>query len=489
MDLSKGRRKRVFLTGATGTWGRRALAELAQRSDRFDVVALVLPSERDHDAIRGYEGMDHVTVVLGDLTDYPAVESCVRDCDYVVHIGAVVSPLADDHPELTHRVNVGGAHNIIRAVRAQPDADLIGVVMVGSVAETGDRNPPHHWGRVGDPLRVARYDEYGQSKVAAERALVDSGLNRWVWLRQTGIFHPGILEIRDPIMTHSPFGGVMEWVSVRDAARLVANICEDGVPAEFWGGIYNVGGGDGWRLTNWELQTRVTGALGVPDVRRWYDRHWFASRNFHGHWYTDSDRLEQLVAFRRETFDEALAEAVRDAPRSLRIAGRIPAWIVKHLVVKPLTRRPRGTMAWIRDGDDERIRAFFGSRAEWDRIGDWTTFEAPRPPRVPTSLDHGYDEGKLPAEWTTRDLRDAADFRGGQLLSETMTTGDIRTPLRWRCSFGHTFSGSPRLILSGGHWCPDCVRAPAEYARQAESNRFLAQLETSAMTAATATSG
>src|SRR5581483_3216982 len=157
--------------------------------------------------------MPNLEVVHGDLTDYATVEACVRGADYVLHVGAVVSPYADDHPALAHKVNVGSARNIINAVRAQPDPAATAVVMVGSVAETGDRNPPVHWGRVGDPLQVSRYDEYGQTKVIAEKLLVDSGLPTWAWLRQTGILHPGMLQIRDPIMTHAPFAGVLEWIS------------------------------------------------------------------------------------------------------------------------------------------------------------------------------------------------------------------------------------------------------------------------------------
>jgi beta-glucosidase-like glycosyl hydrolase len=89
-------------------------------------------------------------------------------------------------------------------------------------------------------------------------------------------------------------------------------------------GIYNIGGGAGWRLTNWELQTRTAGALGVVDVRGWYERNWFATRSFHGQWYSDSDRLHELVAFRRDTFDAALARAARAQPVGVRLAGRIP---------------------------------------------------------------------------------------------------------------------------------------------------------------------
>ncbi|WP_256451460.1 NAD-dependent epimerase/dehydratase family protein [Amycolatopsis sp. CA-230715] len=462
------------MTGATGNWGRYIVRQFAERADRFDVVALVLPAERA--AIREFEDVGNLTVVPGDFTDYAAVERCVRGADFVLHVGAVVSPFADDHPELAHRVNVGGVRTIVEAVRAQPDPSAIGVVGVGSVAETGGRNPPHHWGRVGDPLRVSHYDEYGQSKIVAEKALVDSGLPKWAWLRQTGIFHPGVLEIRDPIITHTPFGGVMEWVSVEDAARLMVGICEDGVPAEFWGGVHNIGGGAAWRLTNWEFHTGLAGAVGVEDVRSWYERDWFALRNFHGQWYTDSDRLHELVPFRRDTFDDALRRAVEAAPRSVRMAGKVPSWVVKHLVLKPMARKPRGTMSFLRNGDDERVRAYFGSRAEWAAIGDWSTFQPPDPDRVPTVLDHGYDESKPSSEWSTVDYSGAARFRGGELLSADVRRGAVATPLSWRCGFGHEFTGSPKLILTAGHWCPTCVRDTWQYDRQAERSEFLAQL-------------
>jgi nucleoside-diphosphate-sugar epimerase len=172
-------RRQVLLTGATGNWGRYVLREFAARPDEFDVVVLVLPARREHGVISGFGGMANLSVVWGDLTAYAVVASCVAGADFVLHLGALVSPAADVSPELAWRVNVGASRNIIAAVRAQPDPAAIGVVMIGSMAETGGRMPPLHWGRVGDPVCVSAYDTYGQSKVAAERLLVDSGLPRW----------------------------------------------------------------------------------------------------------------------------------------------------------------------------------------------------------------------------------------------------------------------------------------------------------------------
>lgn len=469
-------RTTVLLTGATGNWGRATLRELSSRSDRFTVLVLSLPGEKDKTVLSEFSAVENLDVVWGDLTDYATVASCVARADVVLHVGAVVSPLADEQPELATRVNVGSMRNIIRAVKAQPDPSRISVVGVGSVAQTGNRNPPLHWGRVGDPIRVSQFDAYGQSKVTAERELVEAGLPKWVWLRQTGIFHPGMLEIRDPIMTHSPFGGVMEWVSVEDSARLLAKLCEPDVSDELWGGVYNIGGGEGWRLSNWQLQTAIGEAVGVKDIRKWYDRNWFALKNFHGQWYTDSDRLHALVPFRQDTFEGALCRAIATAPSSVKNAGKVPAWIVKHLVMKPLSRKPRGTMAAVRSGNNHEVRAHFGSLQEWRSIGDWSTFAPPAPSRTPSYLDHGYDEDKPASEWSAIDYLEAATFRGGRLLTEAVTPGLLSAPLMWSCGSGHEFAASPRLVLQAGHWCPTCTADPAGYRRQAEHNKFIAQV-------------
>ncbi|PZQ90718.1 MAG: 3-beta hydroxysteroid dehydrogenase [Leifsonia xyli] len=468
-------RRRILLTGATGNWGRATLRELRDR-DRVDVVAFAMPTDTDRAVLAEFADMSNLQVVWGDLTREADVVRAVDGVDVVLHVGAVVSPLADSNPALARRVNVGSMQNIIRAVKALPDPSRVAVVGVGSVAETGDRQEPNHWGRVGDPIRVSRFDEYGQSKVVAEKLLVESGLPTWAWIRQTGIFHPAMLGLRDPIMTHSPFTGVMEWASAEDSARLLAGIAE-GAPEEFWGGIYNIGGGEGWRLTNWQLQQAIAGAMGVRDVRAWYDRNWFALGNFHGQWYSDSDRLEELVPFRQDTFADALARAIAAAPASVRSAGKVPAFIVKNLVMKPLSRQPRGTMHAIRSGNREEIAAHFGSLEAWRAIGDWSSFVPPEPSREPSLLDHGYDESKAASDWTGLDYLEVAAFRGGELLSTDVERGAIATPLVWRCAGGHVFAGSPRLILTGGHWCPVCVRSSADYPAQAERNSFLAQLE------------
>ena len=91
-------------------------------------------------------------------------------------------------------------------------------------------------------------------------------------------------------------------------------------------------------------------------------------------------------------------------------------------------------------------------------------------------IDHGYDESKPEIELTLSDVQGAAVFRGGKLLSEEMETGDWRTKLRFRCTFGHTFEASPRLVLEGGHWCPECERKSWNYGKRAKVDHLFAQV-------------
>ena len=65
-------------------------------------------------------------------------------------------------------------------------------------------------------------------------------------------------------------------------------------------------------------------------------------------------------------------------------------------------------------------------------------------------LNHGYDETKPVEQLTDKELQKAAAFRGGQYLGNNI----------WRCAQGHNFTASRRLILLGGHWCPECFPFP-----------------------------
>ena len=364
-------KKTVFMTGATGNMGWAGFLELYARKERFNIRLLARDSKKNRKLLAKYMGDPAVTIVWGDLTRYEDVLAGVKGSDYVLHVGGMVSPAADYFPEKTLKVNVTAAENVVNAVLAQPNKDDMRVVYIGSVAQYGDRNPPHHWGGVDEPQIPAKYDMYALSKIHSEQVFAKAGLKRWVSLRQSGILYPGILKVVNPTAFHVPVGGVLEWATVEDSGRLLAQVCEDWVPEEFWNRAYNISSGEQYRMTNYEFETRLLNGLGLPGPEKVFEPQWFALKNFHGMWYTDADVLDEYLHFRSYTpVDEYFATMKSKLPWFYSLAFLAPAWAVKFFMKPFAFEKGMGTQWWV-ENDPEKFEAYYGSREAYDAIRSW----------------------------------------------------------------------------------------------------------------------
>lgn len=463
-------RKIIFLTGATGNMGREAVKYIAQSSDTLRLRMLVRPEEKKHPVVRDIVKKGLAEIVWGDLTDAASIREGVKGTDIVLHVGALVSPLADQlPPDVVTRVNLGGTQNIVDAIHAVADPKTTRLVYIGTVAETGSRNAPVHWGRTGDPIKISAYDHYAVTKTQAEAVVAQSGITHWVSLRQSGMAHYDMWKIFDPIMFHNPLNGVFEWSTASDSGRLMAAMCGDDLPAELWRGFYNIGGGALSRVVSHEFM-----AQSMPNYQKVLKPHWFATRNFHGQWYSDSDKLQALVPFREQSLGEYFEEAPRHMPWIARIIPKLmPGMVGKS--IKKLAEAPGGSLHWFANNEEAKIKAYFESRAAWEAIPrDWDNFTFAQPSREPSLLEHGYDETRAPEGWRIDDLKTAAEFRGARCLATDFDGPDV--PVQWQSSAGHRFSMTPRLYLKAGHWCPTTMLDPAAYDAEANRNPFFAQV-------------
>lgn len=477
-------KKAVALTGASGTMGFQGFLELYRRKERFHITLLLRDSGKNRKKFAGYLDDPSVRIVWGDLMNYEDVLMLVTGADYVLHVGGMVSPKADYYPARTLNTNICAAENIVRAVKAQPNPDSVRLVYIGTVAQTGDRNPPIHWGRTGDPIKISIYDHYAISKVRAEAIIAESGLRYWVSLRQSGILYPEILKNMEPIMYHVPMNGVLEWATVEDSGRLLANVCGDDIPEDFWRRFYNIGSGEEYRLTNYQFEELILTTLGLGSPKKLFSPNWFTTRNFHGQYYLDSDVLERYCHFRGnipvKAYFRGMMKRVELFYR-LAFLGRPWAPLLKQTWMRSIAKTSvYGTIWWAQNGVEERMTAYFGSMDAYRKLPDhWEDFPIHIPFTKPSSpdviiLDHGWDETKPLEELTLEDLRKAAAFRGGVCLATEYY--DPYTPIRWRSARGNEFLMSANLVLRGGHWCPQELPWPWDYDTEATINPFFAQV-------------
>lgn len=485
----------ISITGSTGNMGREVLKAFLGE-DKYEIRLLLRKSKKNVRLSRKLcTKHKNVKIFFGSITDHQTLIPFIQGASYCVHMAALIPPRADYNEDETFKTNVIGTQNLITAVIETGGADTCHFIHIGSVAQYGNRTSLHPFGRVGDPLLPSVFDVYAASKVKAERAVIESPVKFWVSLRQTGVFYDEILlnNMNDGIMFHTPLNCPIEWVTAKDSAILIKNLVdatESGKleKKDFYRKVYNIGGGKKMRTTGFETLDEGFRLMGcsVKDV---FLPEWIAKRNFHCMWFSDSYVLEELFHFQKTSFREFF-DKLKHKFWYFHLAKPFLA-LVKFFVIKPLLKNKNAPMYW-KENDSERWEVFSNpkgtpSTKNWEdvkllceNIDEKTNtnidYESLKNGDGIKQLDHGYDETKPDSALDIEDIRKAAYFRGGEVLTSNMQKGDLYTKIEWKCHEGHVFSATPYLVLKTGHWCPECASPPWNFGKQAKHIPFYAQV-------------
>ena len=154
----------VLVTGGTGSLGGHVVPRL--REAGCAVRVLSRPSHKGAEGIE--EGGEGIQFATGDLATGEGIDAAVQGTEVILHLAG--SPKGDEHK----------AAHLVRAASRAGARHLVYISVVGA-----DRIP------VVSGIDRAMFG-YFASKLAAERAVADSGLP-WTTLRATQ-FHDGILK-------------------------------------------------------------------------------------------------------------------------------------------------------------------------------------------------------------------------------------------------------------------------------------------------------
>jgi nucleoside-diphosphate-sugar epimerase len=162
------------LTGATGFVGSHVAEALLSRGD--DLTCLARRPERLAAlAARG------ARVVEGSLEDAPALAAALAGAEAVYHVAGVTA--APDEAEYL-AVNEGGTRRLLEAAgRTAPGSRF---VYVSSQAAVGPSAPGE---RTAEDAPCRPVTAYGRSKLAGERAVMESDLG-WVIVRPPAVYGP-----------------------------------------------------------------------------------------------------------------------------------------------------------------------------------------------------------------------------------------------------------------------------------------------------------
>jgi nucleoside-diphosphate-sugar epimerase len=285
---------KILITGGAGSVGRELTQRLVEAGQHVRVFDLPVC---DFSAL---EALPRTEIIKGDIGDPATVLRAVESVDAVLHLAALLPLASERSREKTFAVNVTGTQRLVDAIRATGNkARLVFSSTVATYGSTMDEEPPLPVDHVQNPV-----DIYGESKIAAERVIMESGIPYTI-LRITAISIPALLDPPEiyPFMHDQR----VELVNRADVAfALQAAVLQKTAQNH----VYNISGGPTWQMRGHEYVEAVFRVMDIPIEDAVYRQTpWWSD------WY-DTAEAEAALHYQRTTFDEFLAQldaAIREA--------------------------------------------------------------------------------------------------------------------------------------------------------------------------------
>ncbi|MFX1288138.1 MAG: NAD-dependent epimerase/dehydratase family protein [Promethearchaeota archaeon] len=316
---------KVLLTGAFGNVGLSTLKELLKKD--YSVRIFEVYNRKNRKIAKRFK--DRIEIIWGDLRNEEDVNKAVKNQDIVIHLAAIIPPLADYDTDLAEAVNVGGTKNVLNAINKQLNKPKL--IFTSSIAVYGDRrsNPMIE---VTDPLTPSRGDYYAMTKITAEKLIRVSGVDFAIF-RLTYITSIDKLN-RDPLLFHMPLDTCIETCDTKDVGLALVNAIECD---EVWGEIFHIAGGKDCRITYREYLNDMMEIFGLG--RNFLPEEGFAEKDFHCG-YMNTDKSQSLLNYQKHTLEDYYTEVKKKiGPRK----HFMPAirWIIRLNLLKRSERYRR----------------------------------------------------------------------------------------------------------------------------------------------------
>ena len=288
---------KILITGAFGNVGQNVVEILLERG--YSVRCFDLKNSKNVRIKNKLLRKGKFEIVWGDIRDSGLIRQIIQDVEFVIHLAAIIPPLAYEIPKLAYDVNVKGSISLIKASALMKKPPKF--VYASSIAVHGNRmknEPPTH---VNDPLQPLEYDNYAFHKIEVEKFLRKSRVP-WAILRFAAItpYELG-WEIPD-LMWDIPLDQRIEVADSRD----VALACVNALAAETVGKTLFIGGGEGNQLYQRDYVSMILEAIGIGMLPEEAFKKAKTMDDFYHCDWMDTEEAQTLLQFQRFTFKDFL---------------------------------------------------------------------------------------------------------------------------------------------------------------------------------------
>jgi len=278
-------KSKVLLTGASGTVGIEIFKELLKRSNIYDIRLFLRASNKNKNRFRPF--LKKVEIFWGSIENFDEVKKAVENQDVVIHSAALIPSASHYDPKSLNLVNVEGTRHIVNAMLLQKKTPKL--IYTSSITVYGDRVEDPNI-KITDPLKISPENPYGESKIAAESIIQDSGLE-FVIFRLSYCASTSMLKF-SPAMFDISLNTSVEIVDTRDVALALVNAIES---QEVWGRIFNLGGGKDCQIKFGEHVDDLLEILGFG--RHFLPKEAFTNNNHSQCGFYDTEEVENLLKF------------------------------------------------------------------------------------------------------------------------------------------------------------------------------------------------
>lgn len=291
---------RVLITGGAGRLGINICKVFLE--DGLQVRVFDLDNPRNRKSVKELNGKAEIS--WGDITQPESVRQALNGVDAVVHMAAILPPVAEEKPELTAKVNVGGTKILVDLLKEK--GGKLPFVFTSSAAAFGP-TPDATELLCPDKTDCHPKGMYGKTKLQAEGLIKESGID-YAILRLTATMY-FIFEMSDiKRMFTLPLNQRVEYCHPRDTAKAILNTVKKFDQVK--GNTLIISGGSKQRMLYRDMVGAILIVMGLPlpPAKK------FTTAPYYLDWY-DTTKAQELLQFQEHTFADYLKDFSKELGR------------------------------------------------------------------------------------------------------------------------------------------------------------------------------